>query len=121
MSNLEQRRSRYLQDALPIRLGGLAANLSRIASFSKHDGVREVISSILLESRWFIEWTAKELEIHLAAELVELQIQLALWDLESQHNWRDESWRNMLANNAQQWSQRLLEMSGLLQQFDKKE
>jgi hypothetical protein len=47
MSNLEQRRSRYLQDNLPIRLGGLAANLSRIASFSKHDGVGDVVLSIL--------------------------------------------------------------------------
>jgi hypothetical protein len=114
MSNLEQRRSRYLQDALPIRLGGLAANLSRIASFSKHDGASDVVSSILLESRWFIEWTAPELEIIKAAELVKLQIQLARWDLESRQNWHDEAWRNMLAENAKQGSQRILEMSGLL-------
>jgi hypothetical protein len=114
MSNLEQRRSRYLQDALPVRLGGLAANLSRIASFSKHDGVSDVVSSILLESRWFIEWTAKDFEISKAAELVNLQRKLALWDLESQQNWHDENWRNALADQASQWSQRILEMSGLL-------
>lgn len=120
MSNLEQGRSRYLQDNLSIRLGGLAANLSRIASFSKHDGVGEVVSSILLESRWFIEWTASEFEISKAAELVDLQRQLALWDLESHQNWHDETWRNMLAENAKQWSQRILEMSGLLQKFDGK-
>jgi len=114
MKNLDQRRSRYLQDNLPIRLGGLAANLSRIASFSKHDGVSDVVSSILLESRWFIEWTAKEFEISKAAELVDLQRQLARWDLESHQNWHDENWRSMLAENAKQWSQRILEMSGLL-------
>lgn len=114
MKNLEQRRSRYLQDALPIRLGGLAANLSRIASFSKHAGIQEVVSDILLESRWFIEWTALELEMPKAAELVELQVQLALWDLESHHNWHDENWRGKLATEAIQWSQRVLEMSGLL-------
>jgi hypothetical protein len=114
MKNFEQRRSRYLQDALPIRLGGLAANLSRIASFSKHDGVGDVVSSILLESRWFIEWTANEFEISKAAELVGLQRQLALWDLESHQNWYDESWRNSLADKASQWSQRILEMSGWL-------
>jgi hypothetical protein len=95
-------------------LGGLAANLSRIASFSKHDGVGDVVSSILLESRWFIEWTAQELEIIKAAELVRLQIQLALWDLEGQQNWHDERWRSMIAAEASQWSQRILEMSGLL-------
>jgi len=116
MKNFDQRRSRYLQDALPIRLGGLAANLSRIASFSKHDGVRDVVASILLESRWFIEWTAKELEIPQAAELVGLQRQLALWELESAQNWHDENWRHILVENARQWSHRVLEMSGLLPQ-----
>lgn len=114
MKNLEQRRARYLQDALPIRLGGLAANLSRVASFSKHAHIQETVSSILLESRWFIEWTAQELEIFQTAELVELQVQLALWDLESHRHWNDEKWRNSLSNEAQRWSQRILEMSGLM-------
>jgi hypothetical protein len=95
-------------------LGGLAANLSRIASFSEHPDHCEVVSDILLESRWFIEWTAAELEIHRAAELVGLQVQLAQWDLESQKNWHDENWRSILAAEARQWSQRVLEMSGLV-------
>jgi len=114
MKNLESRRARYLQDALPIRLGGLAANLSRIASFSKHAGSQPVVADIFLESRWFIEWTALELEILQAAELVELQINLALWDFESRQSWNDESWRSALANQSMQWSQRVLDISGLL-------
>ncbi|MDZ7289758.1 MAG: hypothetical protein ONB44_06980 [candidate division KSB1 bacterium] len=117
MNNFDQRRSRYLQDSLPIRLGGLAANLSRIASFSKHAGTREVVSSILIESRWFIEWTAAELEMHQAAELVELQVQLALWDLQSPQKWHDENWRHGIAAKVGQWSQRILEMSGLLSPY----
>ena len=84
MKNLESRRVRYLQDAVPVRLGGLAANLSRIASFSQHAGT---VSDIMLETRWFIEWTALELEVTKAADLVKLQIQLALWDLESRQHW----------------------------------
>ncbi len=114
MNKLDGKRSRYLQDAIPVRLGGLAANMARIASLAKHPGHHEVVSDILLESKWFIEWTAQELEIIKAAELVELQIQLALWDLESQQNWHDERWRDMIAAEASQWSQRILEMSGLL-------
>ena len=86
MKNLESRRVRYLQDAVPVRLGGLAANLSRIASFSQHAGIRETVSDIMLETRWFIEWTALELEVTKAADLVKLQIQLALWDLESRQH-----------------------------------
>jgi hypothetical protein len=114
MKNLEQRRSRYLQDALPIRLGGWAANLLRLASFSKHHGSRQVVADIFLESRWFIEWTALELEIFQAAELVELQVKLALWDFESRQKWNDENWRNALVSKATQWSQHVLEMPGLL-------
>jgi len=114
MKNFESRRTRYLQDKLSIRLGGLAANLSRIASFSKHAAVQETVSDILLESRWFIEWTALELEVTKTAELVKLQVQLAVWDLESRQNWQNENWRNELARKAQDWTQRVLEMSGLL-------
>ncbi len=114
MKNLESRRVRYLQDAVPVRLGGLAANLSRIASFSQHAGIRETVSDIMLETRWFIEWTALELEITKAADLVKLQIQLALWDLESPQYWHNESWRNELTAKAREWMQRVLEMSGLL-------
>lgn len=114
MKNFESRRARYLQDKLSIRLGGLAANLSRIASFSRHAAVQETVSDILLESRWFIEWTALELEITKTAELVKLQVELAVWDLESQQNWQDESWRNQLAGKARVWTQCVLEMSGLL-------
>jgi hypothetical protein len=55
-----------------------------------------------------------EIEISKAAELVQLQIQLALWDLESRQNWHDESWRSELSNKANQWAQRILEMSGLM-------
>ena len=47
MKNLESRRVRYLQDAVPVRFGGLAANLSRIASFSQHAGIRETVSDIM--------------------------------------------------------------------------
>jgi hypothetical protein len=116
MKNLERRRTRYLQDAIPIRLGGLAANLARIASFSKHPGHHDVVVSILVESKWFIEWTAAELEIQQAAELAELQLKLVVWELESQQNWNDENWRIALSAKASQWSQRILERSGLLSQ-----
>jgi hypothetical protein len=114
MKNLEKRRSRYLQDSPPMRLGGLAANLGRIASFSKYADHLDVVDSILQESKWFIEWTAAEFDIQQAAELVRLQVQLALWQLQSKNRWDEESWRLELSADSKQWSERLLEMSGLL-------
>ncbi len=107
-------RERYLRDDLPIRLGGLAANLSRIKSFSAHDASREAVESLIDESKFFIEWTAAEAERHTAEELVELQIQLARW----QHNWAriwsDSAQRSQMAEESGAWSKRVLELSGLL-------
>ena len=41
MKNLEAIQERYLRDPLPVRLGGLAANLARVESFSNHAEHRE--------------------------------------------------------------------------------
>jgi len=107
-------RERYLRDGLPTRLGGLAANLGRIKSFAAHGGSREVVESLMDESRLFIEWTAAEAEVSTAAELVEIQVQLAGW-LDSWPRIRDDpAMRNKVAEQAGVWSQRVLEMSGLL-------
>lgn len=114
MTNPEMRRSRYMQDSIPVRLGGLAANISRVASFSKHEGHLEAVSEMLEESKWFIEWTAAELDIEGAAELISLQLQLALWQKQAPTEWGNEHWRNQLIAEARRWSNRLLEMSGLL-------
>ena len=105
---------RYMRDDLPVRLGGLAANLSRIKSFASHDANRDAVESMIDESKHFIEWTAAEAEVDTAAELVELQVQLARW----QHNWAriwaDPAQRSHVAEQSSAWSKRVLEMSGLL-------
>jgi len=107
-------RDRYLRDNLPVRLGGLAANLSRIKSFSTHDASREVVESMIDESKFFIEWTAAEAEVTTAAELVELQVQLARWQRNWAAIWADPAQRSKVAEQSGTWSRRVLEMSGLL-------
>ena len=105
---------RYLQDELPIRLGGIAANLSRVKSFATHDANREAVASLLEESKFFIEWTAGEADINTAAELVELQVQLSLWQRAWDKIWLDSTQRQQVASASGKWSQRILELSGLL-------
>ncbi|RPI89325.1 MAG: hypothetical protein EHM40_21005 [Chloroflexi bacterium] len=107
-------RERYMRDPLPVRLGGLAANLSRIKSFSANEASRDSVASLIDESKMFIEWTAPQAEIEVAAELVELQIQLALWQLQWQNIWEDASRRKQIAEQSSAWSKQVLEMSGLL-------
>lgn len=114
MSKLDKIRERYLFDPIPVQLGGLAANLARVASFTKNDEHHELVLTVLQESKWFIEWTAAKMNVEDTAVLVQLQIQLAKWEIQSHKKWHDKKWRTDLTYNSQQWSLRVLEMSGLL-------
>ncbi len=114
MKNQDAIRERYLRDQLPIRLGGLAANLSRIKSFAKNEANREAVFGLIEESKFFIEWTAADLELEKAVELIELQIQLALWQRNWTNIWNDAEQRLKVAEQAKSWSEKVLAMSGLL-------
>lgn len=107
-------RERYLRDSIPVRLGGLAANLLRINSFASRETNSAVVESLLDESKFFIEWTAREMEIESAAELVELQVQLARWQYNWLSIWNDSGRRLRVAEQSHLWSNRVLDMSGLL-------
>jgi hypothetical protein len=105
---------RYLRDTLPVRLGGLAANLSRIKSFAAHESSRDAVESLIDESKFFIEWTAAEAEAEVSAELVGLQVQLARWQCQWVQIWLDPVRRGQVAETSAVWSKRVLELSGLL-------
>jgi hypothetical protein len=105
---------RYLRDSIPVRLGGLAANLRRIKSFAAQETSRDAVASLIEESKFFIEWTARDTLTDTAAQLVELQVQLARW----QHNW-SQIWSNptrrkQIAEQSLAWSERVIALSGLL-------
>jgi hypothetical protein len=114
MNNLEEKKSRYMKDALPVRLGGLAANLARVSSFSKNPNNKEAVNDLLEESKYFIEWTAHETESDTAFALVQLQIKLALWQRNWNANWNDEEKRLVIIEEAKLLSNKVLADSGLL-------
>ncbi len=114
MKEWTQIQERYLRDDLSVRLGGLAANLSRVKSFSANEAGEEAVEGLIDESKMFIEWTAAQAEIHTAEKLVELQIQLALWQLQWETIWNDPFKRKQVAEQSALWSKQVLEMSGLL-------
>lgn len=114
MLKLKEKRERYLKDPVPIRLGGLAANLARVKSFSRNQLNLQAVFNLIEESKYFIEWTASETDMPVRAELAELQIQLALWQRNWEKRWRDESERNQIADISALWSERILSRSGLL-------
>jgi hypothetical protein len=105
---------RFLHDTIPLRLGALAANLSRIKSFATHDTNRETVAGLIEESKFFIEWTAPEAATDTAAQLVELQVQLARWQYRWAQIWSDPAQRQQVAEQSSIWSERVLALSGLL-------
>jgi hypothetical protein len=107
-------RERYLRENLPNRLGEIATNLARISSFCQNDLNCDSVASLIEESKFFIEWTAMDAGIDLAAELVDLQVQLARWQLSWQDIWVDQARKLQVANLAKSWENRVLEMSELL-------
>jgi hypothetical protein len=114
MTNRSALRERYLRDALPVRLGGLAANLARVRSFSDNPAHRDVVARLLEESAWFIEWTAPEAPLRTQMALVECQRAVSRWLLRWAEIWVDPSRRSDVAERADAWSQQFLSLSGLV-------
>jgi hypothetical protein len=114
MKDWTVKRERYLRESIPNRLGELAANLSRIASFCSNDLNCDAVASLVEESKFFIEWTAIDTGIDQAAELVEVQVQLARWQLGWSSIWVNEAKRKTVAEQTKSWSEYILGMSGIL-------
>jgi len=114
MKDLSAIRVRYMHDPLPVRLGGLAADLARIASFSQNPANLAPVADLMREAVHFIEWCASESDLESQMALLELQRYLARWRMQLPQHFADQTWHTEMAAEAQQWSQRMLEMSGLL-------
>jgi len=114
MKDKQKLRERFLRDPLPRRLGGLAATLGRISSSARNSTEPNVVSNLLDEANHLIEWTAAETDPETAAELVQMQTMIALW----QRAWNEASQnpkqRLLLSVQAKDWSDKAVEFSGLL-------
>ncbi len=114
MKNPDRIRERYMRDDLPRRLGGLAANLARISSSARRPGGAQSVAEMLEESQYFIEWTAAETVLEVAAELVELQVMISLWRSAWPEAQRNQQQRTLLSFTAKKWADRVLQHSGLV-------
>lgn len=100
---------RFLQDPLPKRLGSLAADLARIASFAEDPEDYEVVASLLEEGKWFAEWAAAGAPLETQAVLAEVQLALAVW----QRQWLSRRAAPTMRDEAARRSEELLALSGL--------
>ena len=111
MKNRERIRERFMQDALAVRLAGLAADLSRLASSARRSTGSAAALAMLEESQYFIEWTAADVAPEVGEELVNLQVILALWRRAWPEVEQSQPQRTLLAVQAKQWSDRVLDLS----------
>lgn len=114
MSNVLERRERYMQDGVPIRIGGIAANMARVGTISAWPEAQNVACGLLEESKYFIEWTAMEADIETTCALIDLQLQLAMWQRHLDTSWANEALRTEIGRRAKEYSKDLLQRSGLL-------
>ena len=103
-------RERFLRDPLQIRLGGLAADLARIASFGENPANRRAVASLLEESKYFAEWMAPDAPLETQAVLAELQVRVAFWE----RRWHQGLEVPRLQQEAEQQSAALLSLAGLV-------
>lgn len=114
MMNKEKLRQRFLRDPLPTRFGSLSATLGRISSSARQSASPTVVAELLDEAKHLIEWTAADADPDTASELVQIQRLITLW----QKSWAtasaDKGQRVILSVQAKTWSDKALEISGLL-------
>jgi hypothetical protein len=114
IANLEQGREKYLRQSMPRRLGNLASNLNRIATYSNGSFSKESIFELIRESQYFAEWTANDASLELTLSIVDMQRQLARWKLHWDEVWQDKTRKVQMQEQAKLWSETMLEHSGLL-------
>lgn len=106
--------ARFVRDAVPVRLGNLASSVKRLGYFIHKAKHEDTIQQLFAECRLFIEWTIAEAEFEIAQALAELKAELTAWQNAYDERKHEEGWRIAINNTCAQWSQRLLELSGLL-------
>ena len=114
MKDMEKLRERFLRDPLPRRLGGLAATLGRISSSARRSTDPNIVSNLLDEAKHLIEWTAADTEPETAAELVEIQTMITLWQRAWDEVSQNPKQRLLLSVQAKNWSDKALDFSGLV-------
>ena len=114
MKDMEKLRERFLRDPLPRRLGGLAATLGRISSSARRSTDPNIVSNLLDEAKHLIEWTAADTEPETAAELVEIQTMITLWQRAWDEVSQSPKQRLLLSVQAKNWSDKALDFSGLV-------
>ena len=111
MANWSAIEASFLRQSHPQQLGELASSLARLKSWSQKNASREIVPVLLAENLLYVRLIQEHNNI---AQLSQIQDLLIEW----QRDWSSICTRKSdvanLASVAADWSDRVLEMSGLL-------
>jgi hypothetical protein len=110
MKNIDQIKERFLKEPFNMRLGHLASDLARIATFSDENAIKDLIE----ESKFFIEWVAREASFDVKVLLAGMQSKLALCQRRILTQKANNSDLEDLKEAAKAWSEKLVEISAML-------
>ncbi len=105
----------FLNKPYPQQLGELAGSLARLKSWSQKNASGEIVPVLLKESLLYVNLLQKQNHSH-HVELAQLQELLQGWVNQADHSTEVAN----LAPIAATWSERVLDMSGLLIGADSK-
>lgn len=106
-------RERFMSLALPVRLGELAESLAFARTASDHPKYPKFLRRLLYECQNYIDWIAAEVDHNVQSELAELRSHLAAWLCDLQGIEDDPLKRALVAAALGDWSQKIIERSGL--------
>ncbi len=114
MTETEKLQTLFLQMPWQRRIGEIGVNLLNIHSFETLEDMAEYARQLSEQSRKFIEWTLRDIEAEKRAQLLMLDQELSRWQINLSHLWLDANERKRICQTSKGWSDRLIEMSGLL-------
>ncbi len=107
MRDLTRLRERFVRDASGVRMGNLASDLLRLGQWVRMQRPDGAVTDLMREIAWMMEWTGESA----TEELANMQREICRW----RRIWPVEAARSLLALRAQQMSDRILTMSGLVE------
>jgi hypothetical protein len=110
----ENLRLRFMQAPLPQRLSELASTLARISSSARNSTDPAIIIELLDEVHRFIEWTAPETEPAIAAELIQMNRIISMWQKSWSTARRIPQQRTLLAVQTKNWSDKIGKFSRMM-------
>lgn len=110
----EKLRERFLRAPLPRRLGELVITLGRISTSARTSTDSDLIVNLLDEAHHFIEWTVNETEPAIAAELIQMQRIISMWQKSWNTARRIPQQRILLAAQVKNWSDKVVKFSGMV-------